>query len=519
MAKVKKPAADGGELAIRLADPGMTFLHRAGLAGLWMTLRALKEESGSATLEGGSWECARDAVTFRYAGDGKAFFKVLLARSFRLDAEGRFHFPALGEPADGVEAAAILQEAVLGTFLQHGKKEIRVADPASNPKGLVNCTIDDAGILYRFRRVKSYAHQTADFDPSDPMKIAGWQYPGGAVRHSGLGGATALAEPPGRALSLLYAPIGAIYFEIRRRGVRLRPRFALVVPEIDDLERYAAARELCTLKGQGVKRLTVSGPAVAGLRVLERIEAARLVAGVASLSCRVVAFGTLPWSSQQKSRMRVMRVVAGSMSELRTFRIADAAFKTRTVTAKKGDAFLDVPMMPDLAAGNATRGRPWWEGFSEFVSDKEIREHVFRYEKEGLVSLMRNAESWPEGPEQAFVKACHEAWRRRLGRISEKAGRQAGSFKDQAAREFERLRVLFSRCKNAASLREAVVDFWARGGGGNEALQDHWRETFALFDERNWRKAKDLALLALASYRSESKPEDRGGETAVAEGA
>jgi CRISPR-associated protein Cas8a1/Csx13 len=74
------------------------------------------------------------------------------------------------------------------------------------------------------------------------------------------------------------------------------------------------------------------------------------------------------------------------------------------------------------------------------------------------------------------------------------------------AREFERLRVTFSRCKNAAALREAVTNFWARAGRPSPELQDAWRDIIALFDD--WRLARDLALLALASYEPRDDKEE-----------
>jgi len=44
--------AGPGSLRIGLFAPGMTTLHRVGLAGLWMTLRAIDEEPRHAVLRG-----------------------------------------------------------------------------------------------------------------------------------------------------------------------------------------------------------------------------------------------------------------------------------------------------------------------------------------------------------------------------------------------------------------------------------------------------------------------------------
>lgn len=122
--------------------------------------------------------------------------------------------------------------------------------------------------------------------------------------------------------------------------------------------------------------------------------------------------------------------------------------------------------------------------------------------------MVEDKETFPLSPERSFVLTCHEAWRRRLGQIGERARREGASFQDLANREFERQRVAFSRCKNSASLRAAVTDFWARGGGSLPPLQASWSDVIELLDEKNWQKAKDLALLALASYKPATKEEE-----------
>jgi CRISPR-associated protein Cas8a1/Csx13 len=109
--------------------------------------------------------------------------------------------------------------------------------------------------------------------------------------------------------------------------------------------------------------------------------------------------------------------------------------------------------------------------------------------------------------ERTFVRACHEAWRRRMGQIGERARREGASFPDLVSREFERIRIGFARCKNAATLRETVTDFWARAGGPLPALQVSWQGILPLLGDKNWRQAKDLALLALASYQPASREE------------
>ena len=204
-----------------------------------------------------------------------------------------------------------------------------------------------------------------------------------------------------------------------------------------------------------------------------------------------------------------MTVRAESRQAVRTFDLCRRVLSPEWIRREAKEPFLDVPQVPDLIACNLSEGRGWWEGFADFVADRERRDHVFSYEKGGLAKMVEDKAAFREGPERTFVLACHEAWRRRMGQISEKAKREGSSFSDQIRREFEKLRVAFSRCKNAASLREVVTDFWARSGGPISVLQDGWRDVLGLMDEKNWRKGKDLVLLSLASYKPATKEESK----------
>jgi hypothetical protein len=63
-----------------------------------------------------------------------------------------------------------------------------------------------------------------------------------------------------------------------------------------------------------------------------------------------------------------------------------------------------------------------------------------------------------------------------------------------------------------------VVDFWARAGT-NEALQgDGLMKLLPLFNEKDWRKTRDLALLALISYQPQTPAEEEALKTEMNEG-
>jgi CRISPR-associated protein Cas8a1/Csx13 len=130
---------------------------------------------------------------------------------------------------------------------------------------------------------------------------------------------------------------------------------------------------------------------------------------------------------------------------------------------------------------------------------------VLNWERKGLNGMISEG-SLSGTREEKFVLACHRAWRTRMRQLYERAEREGTDANSLISREFERLRVAFSHCKNAAALREAVTDFWARAGGSLPELRQAWREIIPLFDD--WRLAKDLALLALASYAGRDDKEE-----------
>jgi CRISPR-associated protein Cas8a1/Csx13 len=262
-------------MRLDLFAAGMTLLHKAGLAGLWMTLNAFEERR--LQLKAGSWKLADRSIELHWT-DRTEFFTSLFANSFKLTRDGLIWLTALGDPADNLQQAVIVHNAVLGTFLQHGKS--RKADPSSNPAGAASFELGDETLAVHFQRVFSYPHQ--QFDLADGVSVPGWLFPGAVVRHVAHGDLTAFKESSERLLPLLYAPAGVVYFQVVRRARGRRPRFALVVPEISNLRDYAEARR--AFLPLGAKELLVAGTAEAGWKVLSILAARGLIRDLTSSS-------------------------------------------------------------------------------------------------------------------------------------------------------------------------------------------------------------------------------------------
>lgn len=141
-------------LKIDLFAPGMTTLHRVGLAGLAMTLSALEEDGTAEQLQpSGSWKVTARDVTFQWQGDEKAFFSRLIRASFRVTDDGLIWFPGLGHPLDHPENAGVLHSAILNTFLQHPRT--RKSAKRLSPRSWKLMTNRSSSAICRFPRTRT----------------------------------------------------------------------------------------------------------------------------------------------------------------------------------------------------------------------------------------------------------------------------------------------------------------------------------------------------------------------------
>ncbi len=94
-----------------------------------------------------------------------------------------------------------------------------------------------------------------------------------------------------------------------------------------------------------------------------------------------------------------------------------------------------------------------------------------------------------------------------MGKLGERARRENTNFNALVNKESERLRTSLMRSKNADTLRETVVDFWARSGTNEHLQGDGLAKLLPFFDEKSWRRTRDLTLLALISYQPNTPEE------------
>ncbi len=511
----------GKSLTMSLFDPMMTNFHRIGLAGLFMSLQQLGKSGG---VEGGTWELSDVGVTLRWEDKPKAFFEKLLSSSFRVSKDGLVDFAAHRSRGMGTAEKTLLQQALFETFLNHNKQN-------KVPKGTapvqVSVQMEGKNPVFSYKPlVKSFAHSEAakdlftssgqTFKESIPIKK--WLLPGAVQRHSSFGeGCTAFEETPSRYLCLLFAPMACLYYRLSlmgRDGKRdKRKRAAVVIPHITNLRTYANAFQRYLVSPMG--QLNASGLADAGLSALLCLKAEESMDTLGITGFSVITYGKVPWDKNQTPRTGTLDFEDVHPETLDRFSLAQRCLGNRTLIRPKKDpaekgngkeetlvARTITSTVRGLVSENISGGKPWYQGFSALLSSKELAKRI-SYERKGLFAMV-NEIVWDLSSEEKFVEAIHQAIRFRLGKLASQAKER--NERPPFDREYERMRTGLMRAKNAQTLRAELSDFFSRGGI-NPVLQEDWKQVLSIMVQPDWQKARDLALLGLASYKGKEAPE------------
>jgi CRISPR-associated protein Cas8a1/Csx13 len=320
------------DMTIKLGAPGMTSLHKAGLAGLYMTLRAFDERKQK--IEGLEWQLGEKQVTLRWTPEIiKTSFERLIDKSFGSMTKVLSGLPDSNQPLHRRMVRGIISTALLNSFLQYGKHREKAT------KRPLRYEVDDKVHWVKdFEPITKFRHQevvtrhifiTNKGELNKRVDIPSWMYPGGGQRHAAHSD-TGFTEPVETALALLYAPVGVVYYALRSRTKGRKARMAMLIPDVQDLKLYADIRRV--IAAQGVLEMTASGASDAALRLITAIEANRASnefaeLGSGSFLCRVVTFGIVGWNEKQKSRTYTRTVVSEELMGLENYRIAAALFK------------------------------------------------------------------------------------------------------------------------------------------------------------------------------------------------
>lgn len=550
MAKAVKPPPPD-KLVMKLFDPGMSALHRAGLGGLACTLKAMERQYENKLLKADKfpgpvikgvypWEVTDDSITLSFGKpeNAKPYLQKLFAFAFHIRKDGLISLPGQYQLEPAAAVLADLQLGFVLTFLQHG----RVRALAKEPTTVTYDTDGDGspGVVVEYKKCSGFKHQdgwgafvdNAGYLVRKPIKVDGPLSPGTVVRHVAYTSDTGAEDPPERMLPLYFALVGCLSLPVNR-GVA-----ALLVPDVQSLQDFQYDRPAMT--PTTATECQIANAADAGFRAQVRLRhhprrdaEVKLKGRQVVPGCYAMTFTPTPWASQQKSRVATIQVPPGDDNLLDRYERAaqhlPPKIKTRTVKESTGkgrskviterqESFRTDSIVRPLIAENLALGRKWYTGFVKLMTkinpatDKPYRESL-TYERGGLHAMIVDDKMWDTVGERLVVQSVHEALRGRYAQIAGENKTNSVAMKNRFEGEYDRWRLAFAGSKTPDQFRKALCDLFSRAGR-NAVLQKQWSDVLPMLRADNWQHARDLALLALCSYQgrkednSETQPSD-----------
>lgn len=541
MGKVKNQAVPG-PLVLHLDEPGMTAMLRAGLGGLAASLLAI-----SRSMPGHDWpkrvgigagyaSVESRQITIHWGEEApEATLKALFAQSFKIQ-DDLICLPGMFGPGRqwSVTLGSVLQSALKLTFLQHGKSTKKAGAPIAK-------TVqpdDDVFVEVSLQPYSGFAHQEAWADAiasfESGVQLAGWANPGAVGRHNAYGN-TELTYTPSQTLAAVFCIVGCLSFQVTGDA----GMGALIVPIPANLIEFANARSAMTPAARDVY---VAGTSDAVLSASLALKAAR-INGLAIEAMEGVTLRATAWASQQKSRVSTVQLHdindARFTEILVTYEAARKSLPTRIIVRKppekKRDAkknkesqeplgyFAAASALRGFIAENLAAGKTWFQGFATAKVGLKRPRYLNQFrqqdnlgallpgEKKGLWTMIDTTQE----PDKILILSIHTALRQRFGAIGEETKNlPLQTRKNRWNGERERWRLAFAKAKTADQTRAALADLWSRAGA-NKELREHWQEVLPLLKADEWMRARDLALVALASYRGKNEEDDNNNQDDV----
>lgn len=507
--RTRKRAEPAAPLVIGLADPGLTPMLRAGLGGLAASVRAMattRRRAWPAAVAVGAGRVSVEPRSVRIewgAAEPLETLRPLFEASFRLSQHGIIDLPGTYEQRapPSVEVAAALQDGLKRTFLQHGRSTQKRGVPR-----IRTIEIDDVPATFSFQPYAAFRHQetfraVATALRGGAVPLASWAYPGAVARHIAME-TTNLRYDARQAICACFAIVGCLSYQVSRTSGG-----ALIIPEPTDLVRFARARPRLTPRVLG--EVYVPGVADGVLAVHHALRMDEVASADGGIGCvHGIQLKTLPWAPQQKSRCALISSTMFTGVELDQYdRVRKMLPNRLHIRKKDGSLFGASSRLRGFIAANLARHARWYTGFATATDggDEGHLGALFIEEREGLMAMLDDLEA----AELALIRAIHRALLNRFGAIAEETKGNPVTRRRRWQSERDRWRYAFAGSKTAEQIREALANMWSRAGR-NPELQKHWQEVVPLLRPAHWRTARDLALVALASYQS-VRGEDANG--------
>lgn len=491
---------------LSLWQPFNTPLHRAGLAGLYMSLKHLESLRGEVI----DWDLSSDSITLRWSCTDKQALTWLLNNTYQLSGynesvEGIIVIPCLG--SINTDTKITIHNGILNSFLQHPSS---VGGDGIKQQAL---PFDEtqAPLEVKYKAIKRYNHQDLKpfakkglYDKQDNflpyIRIAQWLYPGATEKHVAVaGGKTRWQETPEGLMSLLFAPVACSYYKVRSRLKANKYRWCLIIPQIDNLGEFANIRLTDGFQVVSYENYFASGLSDASLAYLLMLAGEDTVSLQKTVSCDVWVFGDVPWS-QQQSITKHQAISLDSDTTKKMYKICDE-YLSKGIKVGKNGAYINVSFGREIASENLVAGKPWYSGFHDILKFKsEIFGELF-YEGKSLQSMKEAMISQKLTSEMSTLFGDAFTWQYYEQRRA--LGRNTSSGKPNYDKLKTDLLMSIRNCRSCNDFVRLQISVFSRPTSAqNPFLEGIELGNFYLWAKHNWQDCLALMTLAIVSYQN-----------------
>ncbi|MCG9890802.1 MAG: type I-MYXAN CRISPR-associated Cas8a1/Cmx1 [Thermosynechococcaceae cyanobacterium MS004] len=466
---------------LSIFDPNTLLPHRAGIAGLALALSIIAPTN--APLQ---WEVMEDSVKLTWEGNDFEVVKWLLQQTYYSD-KGYLEVPALKLDRQG---CYIFTEGVMSTFLQHSKQRNREKQPVplrflvEDDKPEIQIDYRPVIDCYYTRDFKEAFNSKGTFKSEIPLK--GHHLPG--LVECFINGA--YVESPKGFLALLFLPLACGYYQLPGYGS------AAVIPEVRNLKEWVNLRR--KMPGRTYRSFRSSSAGESGLHFLLQEKLLEDSQQFRIDYCEVYQLGKQPWDGNQSYLKQAVHRVQVNEQVLGLYEVASRLLPPRVKLKQDGNgSWLAESKTLAWISDNLISNKVWYNGFFEFRKSTAIYPEDWR----GLVVMTEHLNE----DEQVFFNAVQGAFSAYLREqiIHAKSQGRPLDYRQVTDKVIYRFQRPGTQQQFATALVKFMSDFRGGAARGVGLQISSW-----LHQEKNWRKARDLTLLAIATYKGKSKEEE-----------
>jgi CRISPR-associated protein Cas8a1/Csx13 len=462
------------ELTLSIYDPNTLLPHRAGIAGLALALSSMPKEKALV-----KWEITEDEVKLAWECTDREAIQWLVGNTYKIADGGYLDVATLKLDRQGLYS---FTEGVVSTFLQHSQQRKRDNNAVSLAfqidEGQPEIRVDFRPLLgcYYTGDLKDAFTTKGAFKSEITLK--GHHLPG--LVECFVNGA--YQESPNNFLALIFAPLACSYHKLPEA------RSALVIPEVQNLNQWINRKQ--ELSGRTYRNFRSSSAGESGLQFLWQ-ETIREDADKYKVEyCEVYQLGKQTWDGNQSYLKQAVYRVNIKPNIIQIYDSARQFFPSQVKTHDKNEPWLAVSKTLPWICDNLIVDKPWYSGFYEF------RKRNVLYERIGLVKMTIN---YLNDREQILFDAVQGAFKKYRGKQIQQANNQGRppDWEQITNKVIYRLQRPSTQQEFASALVDFLSQFRSKSASGMGAEIYTW-----IHGASQWKQARDLTLLAVATYQS-----------------